>query len=139
MRKGVSPIIATILLIAITVTLGYIIYSSASNSLTQLAPAPVCDKIAFNAGIHEERGIYFLEVTNLGNEIIEGFDILVIDDSLGQTDVTTLDLKLDPGQSISKEINLDIAKKDLRLVPRIKSQDEIKSCQQDYGKLIISN
>src|SRR5688572_28879149 len=103
MRKGVSPIIATVLLVAITVTLGFIVYNSSSNFIAQLAPAPYCDEVSFEAGIHQEKGVYYLEATNTGNDAIEGFH-LQIEDDFENVDVQKIDLMLNPGQSISQEI-----------------------------------
>lgn len=131
MRKGVSPIIATVILIAITVTLGYIVYNSSTEFIAQLAPAPYCERVSFEAGLHQSRGIYSLEVTNSGNEIIEGFN-LQIKDEFENVDVQKIDLVVNPGQSVSQEINLeDISRKQLSLTPIIKNA-EGKATPCDY-------
>lgn len=123
MRKGVSPIITTVILIAITVTLGFIVYNSSSDFIAQLAPAPYCEKVSFEAGIHQEKGIYYLEVTNTGNEIVEGFN-LQIEDNFENVDVQKIDLIVNPGQSISQEITLEnINNKRLSLTPIIKNAE----------------
>lgn len=131
MRKGVSPIIATVILIAITVTLGYIVYNSSTEFIAQLAPAPYCEKVSFEAGIHQKKGVYFIEATNTGNEIIDGFN-LQIKDNFDNVDIQKIDLILNPGQSISKEINLEnINEKQLSLTPIIKNA-EGKAIPCDY-------
>ncbi len=123
MRKGVSPIIATVILIAITVTLGFVVFNSSEEFIAQLAPAPYCEKISFQAGLHQSKGIYFLEVTNSGNDIIEGFN-LQIKDEFENIDVQKIDLLINPGQSVSKEITLeDISSKKLSLTPIIKNAE----------------
>lgn len=135
MRKGVSPIIATIILIAITVTLGFIVYNSSNEFIAQLAPAPYCDKVSFEAGIHQEKGVYFIEATNTGNEIIEGFN-LQIKDNLDNIDVQKIDLVLNPGQSISQQINLEnLDSKQLSLIPIIKNAEgQSLACDNIFAK-----
>lgn len=123
MRKGVSPIIATVILIVITVTLGFIVYNSSNEFITQLAPAPYCERVSFNAGIHEERGVYFIEATNTGNEVIDGFN-LKIKDEFENIDVKKIHLVVNPGQSISQEISLeDISRRQLSITPIIKNAE----------------
>lgn len=123
MRKGVSPIIATVLLIAITVTLAFVVFNSSENFIAQLAPAPYCEMVSFEAGLHQNRGIYSLEVTNSGNEVIEGFN-LQIRDEFDNVDVLKIDLVVNPGQSLSKEINLeDISRKQLSINSIIKNAE----------------
>lgn len=123
MRKGVSPLIATVILIAIVVTLGYLVYNSSTEFIAQLAPAPYCEKVSFDAGLHMQKGIYYLEATNTGNEIIEGFN-LQIKDNLDNIDVQKIELTLNPGQSISKELELkNINDYQLSLTPIIKNAE----------------
>lgn len=123
MRKGVSPIIATVILIAITVTLAFVVFNSSEEFIAQLAPAPYCEKVSFQAGLHQSKGVYSLEVTNSGNDIIEGFN-LQIKDEFENIDVQKIDLVVNPGQSVSKEIALeDISRKQLYLTPIIKNAE----------------
>ncbi|MEK6908636.1 MAG: archaellin/type IV pilin N-terminal domain-containing protein [Nanoarchaeota archaeon] len=139
MRKGVSPIIATVILIAITVTLGFIVFNSSSEFIAQLAPTPYCERILFEAGIHENGGEYFLEVTNLGNEIIEGFN-LQIKDNFENVDIQKIELKINPGQSISQEINLEnIEEKELSLIPIIaNAEGNALPCDYVFAKPLNS-
>ena len=123
MRKGVSPIIATVILIAITITLGFIVYNSSNEFIAQLAPAPYCERVSFEAGINQEGSVYFIEATNTGNEAIKGFNLQIKDD-LDNIDIQKIDLILNPGQSISQEINLgDINDKQLSLIPIIENAE----------------
>lgn len=123
MRKGVSPIIATVLLIAITITIASTVYRSSNEFITQLAPAPYCERVSFDAGIHIDRGLLYLEVTNTGNEVIEGLN-LQKKDEFENVDVQKIDLIVNPGQSISQEISLgDINGQQLYLIPIIKNAE----------------
>lgn len=139
MRKGVSPIIATVILIAITVTLGYIVYNSSTEFVAQLAPAPYCERVSFEAGLHQSRGIYSLEVTNSGNEVIEGFN-LQIKDEFENVDVQKIDMIVNPGQSVSQEISLeDISKKQLSITPIIKNAEgNAMPCDYVFAKPLNS-
>ena len=107
MRKGVSPIIATVLLIAITVSLAFIIFSSGKEFLTQLSPPPNCEGVVFEAGIYETADGYVLEINNQGNEDIEGFSLIIKDELKGETDLEAINFIVEKGQSISKEINFE--------------------------------
>jgi flagellin-like protein len=132
MKKGVSPIIASVLLIAITVTLGTIIYSFSKDSIFQLSPSPNCDGVSFEAGIYQNN----LEINNLGNEIIEGFN-LEIKDEFDQIDVEKINLKLNQGESSSIQITSNLENKKLFLVPMIKnSQEKISLCDHSFRRAI---
>lgn len=132
MKKGVSPIIASVLLIAITVTLGTIIYSFSKDSIFQLSPSPNCDGVSFEAGIYQNN----LEINNLGNEIIEGFN-LEIKDEFDQIDVEKINLKLNQGESSSIQITSNLENKKLFLVPMIKNgQEKISLCDHSFGRAI---
>ena len=123
MRKGVSPIIATVILIAITVTLGFIVFNSSSEFITQLAPKPSCERILFEAGINQEGGVYFIEATNTGNEVIKGFNLQIKDD-LDNIDIQRIYLVLNPGQSTSQEVNLEnVNDKQLSIIPIIENAE----------------
>ncbi len=123
MRKGVSPLIATVVLIAITVSLAFIIFSSGRKFITELSPAPDCSDVVFDAGIYQAGEIYTLEVNNMGGEDIEGFNLIITDEPTGKADLEAILLPVEAGQSISKVINLEdsILYKKLNLVPIVKN------------------
>ncbi|MEK6924719.1 MAG: archaellin/type IV pilin N-terminal domain-containing protein [Nanoarchaeota archaeon] len=135
MRKGVSPIIATVILIAITVTIGFIVYNSSNEFIAQLAPAPYCERVSFEAGINQEWGVYFIEATNTGNEVIKGFNLQIKDD-LDNIDIQKIDLVLNPGQSISQEVNLEsVNDKQLSIIPIIENAEgTAMPCDYVFGK-----
>lgn len=138
MKKGVSPIIAAVILIAITAALAFIIFSSGKDFLTQLSPAPYCERVAFEAGIYNQDRDYFLEVENTGNEEIEGFQIHIKDESAGKIEVQAISMKISPGGSLSQEVDISYAaENEIYIIPIIKNTEgEPKPCETALGKKI---
>ncbi|MEK6792960.1 MAG: archaellin/type IV pilin N-terminal domain-containing protein [Nanoarchaeota archaeon] len=131
MRKGVSPIIATVLLIAITVTIAFIIFSSGKEFLTQLSPAPNCEGVVIEAGIYETADGYILEIDNSGDENIEGFSLIITNPSLGETDLESINVAVKAGESIKEEINFEnnLQGKKLSIVSLIKNAEgKVMAC-----------
>ncbi len=103
-KRGVSPVIATILLIAIVVVLAGIVFLWARGFITegiQKSNEPIersCERVKFKAEVIREGSDYFLEVNNQENIPIYGFDIKVLGE--GTTRVhTILDSPIDVGSS----------------------------------------
>ena len=69
MKKGASPIIATVLLIGITVTLSAIILLWGNMFFVALSPPINCEKVNFQADIYQENK---LDIVNNGNLKIYG-------------------------------------------------------------------
>src|SRR3989344_43262 len=139
MKKGVSPIIATVILIAITVSIAFIIFSSASDFLTQLSPPADCTGVFLKLGIYKSDEGYTLEVTNEGNKEIEGFNLIISDESLGESDLINIPMNVKFGQSASQEIEIkrSLDGKDLFLVPIINNiQDSPVPCADAFAKKV---
>jgi|SRR3989344_374902 len=120
MRKGVSPVIASIVLIAITVTLAAVIFSSSKGFFSQSTPVPDCSRVSFEAEIYSPvQNSYSLDVNNYGNEIIEGFNMITVDESLGEVDVKKIDLVVKPGQSTFIALPAEIKNIDPGLSPAV--------------------
>lgn len=139
MRKGVTPLIAAVLLIAITASLAFIIYSSGREFITGLSPPPNCESIAFEAGIYHAGEFYVFEVNNIGNGEINGFDLLISNPSLDERDVRTIDMNLVMGASDSQVIDItdDLSEKEIMLIPRAKNAEGVvSSCDAEYGQSI---
>ena len=119
MRKGVSPIIATVLLIAITVSIAFLIFSFGNKFITQLSPAPDCSEVIYKAGIYETIKGYILEIDNAGNIDIEGFNFIISDESKGEKNLEKINIKVKAGQSISQLIDIknNIKNRELSIVP----------------------
>ena len=140
MRKGVSPIIATVILIALSVTLGFIIYNSGNDFIAQLSTGPYCTDVMFYAGIYKASdSSYSLEVDNKGNIPIIGFELRISDQSRGQIDSQVIKVEVEAAQSISKEVILDEDpyEKEIILIPIIKNAEGYPlPCDASFGKII---
>ena len=140
MKKAVSPLIATVILIAISVTLGLIIFSSSSGFIEQLSPPTDCSRVSFNAGLYLENNQIILEVDNIGNEIIEGFDIQINNKAQDSSNTRTIDLQVQIGESALKVLQLQELTDNsiLTLIPRIRTtENNIAPCEKDVGKIIV--
>jgi flagellin-like protein len=77
-KKGLSPIIGTVLLIVIVITVGGVIFAWSNNFILNLGPTGLdCSEVNFEAGVFENK----LEVVNKGNVDILGFRIKLIERS----------------------------------------------------------
>ncbi len=80
-RKGVSPIIATILLVAIVVVLAIIIFLWARGFVAEKAQKfdraieISCPDVVFESGIFLNNGEYLIDIVNRGNVPIYGLSI----------------------------------------------------------------
>ena|SRR3989344_639553 len=141
MKRGVSPIIATVILIAMAVMVGFIVYGFGNGFITQLSPAPDCTGVVFYAGIYKvSDSAYSLEVDNNGNVPISGFQLIVSDASLGQTDSEEIKVEVKAAESLSKEIMLDESPigKDIAIIPIIKNaKGEDKVCSEEFARKVV--
>jgi len=77
-KKGVVPIVATVILIAIAFTLAGIIFLWAQSFIVALGPVGLsCEDVNFEAGVFCEAGSEdcFLDILNRGNVELHGFEI----------------------------------------------------------------
>ncbi len=109
LRKGVSPVIATILLIAIVIVLAGIVFIWARGFIAegiQKRGEPVeraCESVSFEASVVQTGGNYVLEINNRANIPLYGFDVKILGE--GEVSVhTILDQSIDIGSSV--EIDL---------------------------------
>ena len=102
-KKGVSPVIATVLLLTLTVLLGFIIFESSTNFIRELSPPQDCPEVVFEAGLYLENNQLRLEVNNLGNKDIAGIEIGV-DNKAGSIDTRREAIATPTGRASSKEI-----------------------------------
>src|SRR3989344_1647407 len=123
MRKGVSPIIATVLLIAITVSIAFLIFSFGNKFITQLSPAPDCSEVIYKAGIYETIKGYILEIDNAGNIDIEGFNFIISDESKGENNIQNRELSIVP---ITNNIKGEAMACDFRTAKKINLINEIE-------------
>lgn len=104
MKKGVSPVIATVILLTLTILLGAIIFNSSMNFIADLSPPADCPEVVFEAGIYLENNNLILEINNIGNINIAGI-YLTSDNQQGTIETTELAAATPIGMSSSTEIN----------------------------------
>ena len=136
-KKGLSPIIATVVLLTLVVVLAGMIYKSGNEFITQLSPPADCSSVSFDAGLFRELdNTISLELTNTGNVII--YSIVLQISSNENSDNSELPILLNLGESVKQKINLEITEESkIRIIPEIKNaKDEISSCPDEFGKFV---
>ncbi len=110
MRRGVSPVIATVLLIGIVIELSGIVYIWARGFVQEgleKRGEPIersCDAVQFEAGIISTGGTYYLDINNRAEIPIYGFVL----ELLGQGSSLPYELTphpVEPGASASISLN----------------------------------
>lgn len=142
-NKGLSPIIATILLIAMVVVIGVLIFlwfkGMQKEALTKFEGRnieQVCGEVNFDVDYVEGK----LSILNKGNVPISDFNIQAISED-GAYETSVLGESLGTGGSISKDISFSDSNK-LTISPILAGnteQGDIKgySCDADkYGKTL---
>jgi len=126
-KRAITPVIATVLLISISLILAVIIVVWARSTIVQLNPQtnPQCEEIYFNAEILNINNKYYLAAVNLGNINITSFQISVVKTGAIENRENIKE-SLSPGES--KEIQLTkIQKEDKKflIIPA--------NCPEKYG------
>jgi flagellin-like protein len=94
-KRGVSPVIATVLLISIVIVLSGIVYLWAQGFVTegtQKFGEPIeraCDSIDFAADVVPSNGDYVLEINNRANVPLYGFDVKILGEGTVKVHETT--------------------------------------------------
>ncbi len=101
MKRGLSPVIATVLLISIVIALALIVFLWAKGFIKEavekqgLPAEQACDEVELEASVAGG----FLYLTNRGN--IPIFEIEKIEKTSGRTDKENIEVKLNVGQTKS--------------------------------------
>ena len=120
-KKGVSPVIATVLLILLSVVLVVTLFSWGKDIASRLEPSVNCEGVKFNAEIYKTEN-YFLEIVNTGTLQLEGFEIKSIDSS-EITIKENSDVKINPGSTekiILSDFSVEDENKNFLITPKIK-------------------
>jgi len=139
-KKGLSPVIATVLLIALVLVASAIIFLWARSSISEqiqksigdntLSADAACSQIEFTANIIEG-ATTDIEISNQGNIPIYRFDIQKI--SGGNTVNEEFDLPVEEGQSISQELTLDLTNVEkIKIYPTILGTVRGQSSNKPY-------
>jgi len=136
MKKGVSPVIATVLLIGITITLGALIFLWGNMFFVALAPPANCNKVNFRAGIFESN----LDIMNNGNKDLHGLLIKKIEKgSMEILEKINLDEPIKSGYSYTTPLTIS---GNLLIVPIIQTEATEKKvisiCPDKFGVEVSS-
>lgn len=148
-KEGVSPIIATVLLIALTVTLALIIFAWARGFVTEQiekfgkSAEQVCEELSFDAEIVPAgANLYDFYITNRGNIPIYALDIKKI--GPGKSAIDRRSITVTEGQSVKESITLERSVYDKVIImpvilgnARGTANKKAYACPQQYGKQIL--
>ena len=123
-KRGVTPVIATILLVGIVILIGVIVFLWFKNlqkeSITKFGDTNIeliCDEVSFEAS-YSSNQIYF---SNKGNVPIYSFKVKISKEGGYETknidDLTQWEKGLNEGKTFSAPINLDSEAKEIKLIP----------------------
>ena len=149
-KKGISPLIATVLLIGFTVALGVLLYLWLSGTLSlqakkgeqQCSPddvvgldftVPTCTFISATKEL-------VLKVNNQGNKRIDGFWV-----AMNPTGLTPLDIhNVNPGKEVDLGFNLNdqpdpVAVNDVEMIPVVIQDGNVKTCSSNSVKVTCTS
>lgn len=147
-KKGLSPVIASVLLIALVLVLAVIVFMWARNFVSERIEkfgAPIeqaCGEVAFDVEIFEDE-VYGgegkkIEIANRGSVPIHNFEIKQID-GRGNSDSDFFKIPVYAGKSIREGINLEGDTEEVIVYPTLLgssgSANKIFTCL-DKGKTI---
>ncbi|MBS3098942.1 hypothetical protein J4462_01905 [Candidatus Pacearchaeota archaeon] len=81
MKRGLSPIVATVLLVSLVIVLATILLLWSRTFISDLDPEVNCEGVEFDAEIYESGGAYNLIIVNTGTVEIKGAVIQLIGES----------------------------------------------------------
>ena len=106
-KKAVSPVIATVLLIMIVIILAIIILLWSRGFVSEVITKEIngesknveirCQEISIKGIVHEDGGFGF---ENVGNVPISSFRVKTKDKATGDSTITRMDSKVNPGFSV---------------------------------------
>lgn len=151
-KRGLSPVIATVLLIAIVLVIALMVFlwfrSFAREAVVKFDQNVeiVCERVVFDADYSE---IFGLEITNNGNIPIEDFQIKIYSSGGYDTEVLSEDYegydaigetRVRQGKTETFDINVGEASK-IIIIPILRgtsdSGEKNVPCEERYGKEII--
>ena len=109
-KRGLSPVVASVLMILLVIVLTIIIFLWARGFIEERVEKfgrPIedyCELVDFKVVAIKNGGYYILEIVNKGNVGISAFDIKV--SSGGNSEVVQLEIGVPAGESVSSEVSL---------------------------------
>lgn len=123
-KRGISPVIATVLLIAMAIVLAAIIFLWARGFVTEQVEKGgepiegICDQVLFDAEVENSGQTIFLTVINRGNVPINSFDIKSV--SGGDSSIKTFNFAVDVGATLpDKQLVLPGNPEEIVIYPRV--------------------
>jgi flagellin-like protein len=111
-RRGLSPVIASVLLILLVLVLAMMVFLWARGFVTEQVEkfgAPIeeyCSNVNFKVSYYSESGIDKLEIANKGN--IDIFYLEIKKFKQGNSEVSRFDVPIDARQVITEEVSLEM-------------------------------
>jgi len=140
-KRGLSPVIATVILISIALILAIIIFLWARGFVsekTQKFGSPIefaCEDVNFDAEVFLDSGILTIDVVNRGDVPLYGIELRK--GGFGSVDVETSEKTLANGDTGSYEFQYSDSEGEVTIVPIIigESGDTKKAytCDEKYG------
>ena len=138
-KKAVSLIVGMVILIAVSLTLASMIYFRVSGTIAELSPSVYCTDVSFEAEIINSNNKSFLNVVNLGDIEIKGFEVK----SISEFDVKIVgEVDFDVGPGSTESAFLEFIKSDSSggrylIVPKVivneDEQEVIRKCDDKNG------
>tara|TARA_Y100000310_G_C20600636_1_gene772828 strand:- start:290 stop:772 length:483 start_codon:yes stop_codon:yes gene_type:complete len=116
-KRGLSPVIASVLLILLVLVLAALIFLWARGFISEQIEKfgkpieELCEDVSFEAEIVESPGIRELAITNRGNVDIYHLNIKKIKG--GNSEFLRFDYSIDSGESIQEKVSLQMEQIDL--------------------------
>jgi hypothetical protein len=135
-KKAIGPVIATVLLVSVSLFLATLIISAARNSIFELSPPVNCEGLNLRAEVSVDKGEYFLDVENLGVLSVDGFQIK--SKSNGEINLEEeILMTVEPGKTESVKLKEVEQETNLLITPMIfvetRNGKELLPCKEVYN------
>lgn len=113
-KRGLSPVVASVLMILLVIVLAIIIFLWARGFIGERIEKfgkPIedyCKSVDFSVVAIENGGYHILEIVNKGNIGINAFEIKMY--ASGDSEAVKLDIGVPAGESVSSEVSLEFMK-----------------------------
>lgn len=148
-KKAISPIVATALLVGMTIVMGMAIFVWArwfiQEQVTKFGQSSeqVCEQLSFDAKlVRIGSNIYDLYFTNSGNVPIHSIDLKKV--GKGKSEIDRRDIKVNEGESVKEGVNIDrILYDKITIIPVIlgnvrgTTNKKAYPCPKEYGKTVL--
>ena len=121
-KRGLSPVIASVLMILLVLVLSVIIFLWARGFIGEQVekfgkPAEeLCSSVDFSVVAIDNGGYHILEIVNRGNVGISAFEIKMY--SSGDSEISKINVGVRAGESLTAEVSLGVMKNN-KLVDKI--------------------